>query len=256
MILNWIHNIFYLQKLVFVGILLTLVFSVSAQIEKKDIHQGNKAYDSKSYNIAEKNYLHALEKNNNSTTAMFNLGDAYYKQNKFSEAAEQFQMITHKPLSKDTLSKAYHNLGNALLKDKKYENAIDAYKQALKNNSTDEDSRYNLAYAQQMLKKEQQQNQNDKNKDNKDNKDNKKDQDKDKNKKDDKENKDKNEDKKNDKSDDKNKDNKEQQPQQNQLSKEDAQRLLDALLNDEKKLQESKKVNKIKGQKNTIEKDW
>lgn len=233
-------------------VLLIPSLSMMAQQEKKFIKEGNKNYTDKKYSDAEKKYKQGVSKNKDSYKAAFNLGDAYYKQGKYEEAAEQFQLLTHRATSKDTLSKAYHNLGNSLLQSKKYEESINAYKNALKNNPDDEDSRYNLAYAQRMLKQEQQQqqqNKDDKNKDNKDNKD-KKDQDKkDKDKKD--------QDQKNDQKDDKGEKNKEQQKQQQgQISKEDAQRLLDALQNDEKNLQDKMKKEKAKGVKVQIDKDW
>ncbi len=223
-----------------------------AQKEKKHIFEGNKLYDSKNYPQAEKQYSNALTKNKDSYKAAFNLGDAYYQQGKYEEAASQFQALTHKATSKDTLAKAYHNLGNSLLKAKKYQEAVDAYKQSLKNDPKDEDTRYNLAYAQQYLK--QQQNQQKKNDQNKDKQ-------KDEQKKDDKENKDKKdkkEDKKEDdqqKKDQENKDQKSDQPK-NQISKEDAERLLEALQNDERKLQEKKKAKKVKGSRVEVEKDW
>lgn len=227
-----------------------------SQQEKKFIREGNKQYDAKNYSEAEKNYSRGLNKNKDSYKSAFNLGDAYYQQGKYEEAAEQFQLLTHRPSSKDTLSKAYHNLGNSLMKSKKYQEGLDAYKNALKNNPDDEDTRYNLAYAQQMLKQQQQQQQK---KDDKDKKDNK---DKDnKDKKDNKDNKDKDKkdkDKKDDKSkEDKDKENKEKEkPKEDQISKEDAKRLLDALQNDEKNLQDRMKKGKTKGMKVDIEKDW
>ena len=214
----------------------------NAQKEKKFIHEGNKLYENKKYSEAEKNYQQSLNKNKDSYKGNFNLGDAYYKQGKYEEATQQFQALTHKATSKDTLSKAYHNLGNSLMKSKKYEESINAYKNALKNNPNDEDTRYNLAYAQQMIKQQQQQQ---KNKDNKDNKD----------KKNDKDNKDKKDDNK-DKKDNKEQKNKEQEQQKNQISKEDAQRMLDALQNDEKNIQDKLKKAKAKGVKTEIEKDW
>ncbi len=237
--------------------LLFFLFSFStmhAQQEKKYIKEGNKDYENKKYSDAEKNYSKALNKNKDSYKGAFNLGDAYYKQNKFEEAAEQFQSITHKATSKDTLSKAYHNLGNSLLKSKKYQDALEAYKNSLKNNPDDEDTRYNYSYAQQMLKQQQQQQKQDKDKkDNKDKKDDKKkDQkdkgDKDKKDKDKKDNKDKQ---------DKDKDNKDKEKkEQQQISKEDAKRILDALQNDEKNLQDKMKKGKVKGTKAKVEKDW
>lgn len=225
---------------------------VHAQEDKKYIKQGNELFESRKYPEAAKSYQQALKKNKGSYKANFNLGDAYYKQGKFEDAAQQFQALTHQATSKDTLSKAYHNLGNALLQSKKYEESIDAYKNALKSNPTDEDTRYNLAYAQQMLKQQQQQNK-DKDKDKKD---------KDKKDKDKKDKNDKNKDK--DKKDQEKKDKEEQkkqeqkkkkQQQPDQISKEDAQRLLDALQNDEKNVQNKAKKGK-QGIKVKIEKDW
>ncbi len=228
-------------------VLLMTSASVFSQKEKKFILEGNKQFVDKKYAEAEKNYKQGLNKNKDSYKAGFNLGDAYYKQGKYEEAAEQFQALTHRATSKDTLSKAYHNLGNSLLQSKKFEESISAYKNALKNNPDDEDTRYNLAYAQKMLQQQQQQ-QNKDDKDKKDNKDNKDKKDKDK----------KDEEKKDEKKDDKgDKDrDKEKQQQQGQISKEDAQRLLDALQNDEKNLQDKMKKEKTKGIKVQIEKDW
>lgn len=213
------------------------VFSI-AQQDKKFIIDGNKQYEKKNYAEAEKNYSRALGKNKNSYKGAFNLGDAYYKQGKYEDAANQFQRLTHSAASKDTISKAYHNLGNSLLKSRKYEESINAYKNALKNNPNDEDTRYNLSYAQQMLKQQQQ-----KNKDNKDKKD----------KKDDKKEKDKKDEKK---KDEKKQDKEKTQPQKDQISKEDANRVLDALQNDEKNLQNKLKKEPKQGMKVKIEKDW
>lgn len=236
--------------MVLLAVLLLLHISGFAQQEKKYIKEGNKNYAEKKYADAEKKYKLGASKNKDSYKAAFNLGDAYYKQGKYEEAAEQFQQLTHRATSKDTLAKAYHNLGNSLLQSKKYEESINAYKNALKNNPDDEDTRYNLAYAQKMLQQQQQQNKDDKNKDNKDNKDKN---DKDKKDKDKKDN-----DQKDDQKDDKGEKNKEQQKQQQQgqISKEDAQRLLDALQNDEKNLQDKMKKEKAKGVKVQIDKDW
>jgi len=211
----------------------------SAQKEKKLIIEGNKQYENKNYAEAEKSYKQGLNKNKDSYKGAFNLGDAYYKQEKYEEAAQQFQSLTHKATSKDTLSKAYHNLGNALLKSKKYEEIINAYKNALKNDPNEEDTRYNLSYAQQMLRQQQQQQNKDKDKK------------EDKDKKDDKKEKEKKEDKKDEK-----KKEQEKQPEKNKISKEDAKRLLDALQNDEKNLQEKMKKEKTQGVKVKIEKDW
>jgi Ca-activated chloride channel family protein len=219
-------------------ILLALLFvPVFAQEEKKHIREGNKQYENKDYLGAEQEYRQALEKKKDSFKAMFNLGDAYYKEGKYQEAAGQFEMLTGRKTSRDTLARVYHNLGNALLKQKQYEKSVAAYKNALKNNPDDEDTRYNLAYALKMLQQQQQKQDQQKQQQNQDKKDNK-------DKKDDKQ------DQKKDKQD------QQKQQQQPQMSKEDAQRLLDALNNDEKDIQKRLKKEKRKGQPTGTDKDW
>ena len=213
--------------------------------EQKLVREGNKLYKDKKYTEAEKNYLNALGKQANSYRGTFNLGDAYYKQGKFKEAAEQFEMLTAKPSGNDTLSKVYHNLGNSYLKQKEFEKSVNAYKNALKRNTEDEETRYNLAYAQKMLKQQQEQQKQEQQK-------------KDQEKKDKEKEKEKNQDKNDDKNKDKNKDEKKEQPQQQkqEISKEDAERLLEAMNNDEKKLRDKMNEKKIKVPKKQIDKDW
>ena len=122
--------------------------------EQKLVREGNKLYDEKKFTDAEKNYLNAIGKQPNSYRGAFNLGDTYYKQGKYKEASEQFEILSTRKTGDDTLSKVYHNLGNAYLKQKEFEKGINAYKNALKKNMSDEETRYNLAYAQKMLKQE------------------------------------------------------------------------------------------------------
>jgi len=239
---------------------LSLHFESLAQDDPALIRQGNKNYEKGKYGDAEQNYLNSLQKNKDSYKGAFNLGDAYYKQGKYKEAINQFEQLATKKVSKDTIAKAYHNLGNSYIenyksqpkmiandsanadKEKMLTDGIEAYKKALKNNPNDEDTRYNLAYANQLLKQQQKQNQ--QNKKNKDQKKDKKDQEKDN-----KEDKDK------DKNKQDNKDKKQDKNQQ-QLSKEDAKRMLDASNNEEKNTQEKLKKERVAGKKGDIEKDW
>ena len=163
-----------------------------------------------------------------------------YKQKKFADAGEQFNKIAESANSKPMAAEAYHNLGNSYLEDKKLQESIDAYKKSLLNNPKDDQTRYNLAYAQEKLKQQQQQNKksqqnkNDKDQQNKVNKNNK-----DKNKQ--------NQDKKDQQKD---------QQQPDKLSKEDAERMLEALNNNEKQTQEKLKNKKFQGGKLHITKDW
>ena len=252
-----------MKQLIIVILFLLPATGLFAQQEKSLVKDGNKLYEQKKYTEAEQNYRKSVQKKKN-TEGDFNLGDALYKQKKFDEAGQQFTQLAGTPGNKALAAKAYHNLGNSLLENKKLEESIDAYKKALINNPKDDETRYNLAYAQEKLKQQQKQN-----KDNKDNKDKKNDknqkdnknQDKKDDKKDDKNKDNKNQDKKDDKKDEnKNgqdkKDNKDQQQQPNKLSKEDAERMLDALNNDEKQTQDKLKNKKLKGVKMKIEKDW
>lgn len=209
--------------------------------EQKLVREGNKLYKEKKYADAQKNYLNALGKQSNSYRGAFNLGDAYYKQGKYKEAAEQFEMLTTRKTSNDTLAKVYHNLGNSYLKQKEFEKSISAYKNAMKKNDADEDTRYNLAFAQKMLKQQQQQQKQDQDKKDKE----KQEQDK----------KDENKDNKDEKNKDQKQDEKKGQQQQN-ISKEDAERLLEAMNNDEKKLRDKMNEKKAKAAHGQIEKDW
>jgi tetratricopeptide (TPR) repeat protein len=241
------HTLIYsIRSLIFV-ILSILCFQGIAQEDKKYIRRGNNLYEKEDFVGAEENYLKALEKNNQSTKADFNLGDAFYKQKKFAEAAQQFQKVAEKTNDKDLKANAYHNLGNSLLQAEKYQESVNAYKQSLKIDPTDDETRYNLAYAKKMLQQQQQQENKDKDKDKKD-----------EDKKEDKKNQEKKDQENKDKSDEKKEGDKdkEQQPQPNQLSKQEAKQMLDALNNQEKKVQAKLKKKKENTQKLNIEKDW
>ena len=219
-----------------------------AQQGKRYIKKGNELYQQQKYKEAEASYRRSVDKRSQPLEGNFNLGDALYKQKKFPEAVEQFNQIASSAKNnKAVAAQAYHNLGNSLISAKKLEEGIAAYKKSLINNPKDDETRYNLAYAQEMLKKQQQNK--DKNKDRK-NPDKNKDQ---QNKEQQKDQKDKDQNKNNDSGKDK-KD--QEQPKPGELSKEDAQRMLDALNNQEKDTQDKLKNKKFKGEKGRISKDW
>ncbi|SEB05694.1 Tetratricopeptide repeat-containing protein [Pedobacter hartonius] len=223
-----------------------------AQQGKRYIKKGNDLYKQQNYAEAEASYRKSVTPKSQSTEGNFNLGDALYKQKKFADAREQFSQIAGSANNSPAVkAQAYHNLGNSFVTDKKLEEGIAAYKKALINNPKDEETRYNLAYAQEMLKKQQQQKK-DKNKDQK-NKDNKKNQD---NKDQNKDKKDQDKDKKDQQNKDQNDQKQEPKPQPGQLSKEDAQSMLDAMNNNEKQTQDKLKNKKFKGEKARVAKDW
>ena len=234
-----------------------LIASVSlySQDDKKLIRKGNREYEKNKYPESEISYRKAVDKNKQSPDAVFNTGDALYKQNKFEDAGKQFIESTGQTNDKLKKSDGFYNLGNSLLKANKFPESIDAYKNSLKLNPRNPQAKYNLAYAADQLKKQQEQQQNKQTKDKKDNKDNEKNKNKDQNK-DQKDQKDKNKDQQN-KPNDQNKDqNQQQQPQNQQISKEDAQRLLNSLATDEKNVQEKVKLAKAAKTKVRTEKNW
>jgi len=218
-----------------------LGFSAFAQSEYKLIRRGNKAYSKNDFLESEVQYRQALEKNKYSFKANFNLGDALYKQNKFNEADSIYKDINTPGLSDAEKSMVYFNRGNSLFKQNKFKESADAYKMALKYNPTDMDAKYNLSEALRMMQNQQnQQNQNNNQQqnNNNDNKD-KKDQNQNNDKKDNKKNN--NKDNKDNQNDQQNNQNKNQQ-QQPKISKEDAERMLQALMQREKEIQD--KLNK------------
>jgi len=236
--------------------LLLISLSAYSQGERKFIRKGNQAYEDKDYTQSEVNYRKALEKDAHSFEANFNVGDALYKQEKYEEAADKFSSLTHRDVSDQKLARAYHNMGNALLKGKKLKESISAYKQALRYDPNDIETKHNLTYALRQLRKQQQQ---------------KKEQDR---KQQDKQDQNQQQQKKNqqDQKDQQDQQNQQQDQQQDQkkqqqqspqggsgkqrISKEDARRLLQALENDEKQLQKKLKKKKAKPVKVKTTKNW
>ena len=243
--------------------LLCISFATLAQEKDKNLPKGNEEFEAKKYADAEANYRISQSKIVKNSTASYNLGNAIYRQNQPSEAKFSFLKAIENTMSFSEKHRAFHNLGNVFIKEKKYSQAVEAYKNALRNNPNDEETRYNYALAKKMLKENPPKNDDKKNKD-KNKKDDKKDGDKDKkenDKKDDKKegDKDKKEENKQDNKDKKqDKNNQSQQPQSKPggISKERLQNLLDAVNNEEKKIQDKVNAQKVKGKPVETEKDW
>ncbi|HNY02337.1 MAG TPA: tetratricopeptide repeat protein [Bacteroidales bacterium] len=221
-------------------ILLTLfTFAGLAQKENRLLRQGNGNFEKGNFKDAEKDYRKALEINQQSAKGQFNLGTAVYKNNNFEEATKIYSGLAGQKAPRDIQSKVYHNLGNSFLQSKEYEKSIQAYKNALMNDPKNQDTKYNLEYAKMMLKKQQQQQQ--QQQQNQDKKDDKKDQ----------------KDKQQQNQDQQQKNDQQKQPQdQKKISKDDAERMLEALKNDEKRTMQKVKKQKARVQVVGIEKDW
>lgn len=233
-----------------------------AQEKDKTLPKANEEYAEKQFVEAEANYRISHSKFPKRTVAPFNLGNAIYKQNQAAEAKFAYTNALSNTKSRVQRHKVFHNLGNVFMKEKNYTNAVEAYKNALRNKPSDEETRYNYALAKKMLK-DNPPPKDDKNKDkDKDKKDDKKDGEKDKkdqDKKDDKKDgdKDKKDDKGDkDKKDEKPKDEGKPKPMPGGISKQRLENLLDAVNNEEKKIQDKVNAQKVKGKPMKTEKDW
>jgi tetratricopeptide (TPR) repeat protein len=203
---------------------------------RKDIREGNKEYKQEKYTDAEVDYRRALEANARSIEAAYNLGNTLYRQGKLQEALEQYQVVANnKESDKAKLSMAWHNTGNIMMAAKDYGKSIDAYKMALRNNPKDDETRYNLALAQKLLENQQDQNQ-----------DQKQDQNKDQKQQDQQQ-----------KQDQQDQQQQEQQQNPNEMSKQNADQILDAMMQEEKNTQEKVKMEQVKQQKQKkTDKNW
>ncbi len=245
-----------MRNLIFYSVLL---LSLATFAQEKDIYlpKANDEFVAKKYADAEANYRISISKSPSKAIASYNLGNSIYKQNQASEAKFAYLKAIENTKTRPEKHQAFHNLGNVFMKEKNYTQAVEAYKNALRNNPQDEETRYNYALAKKMLKENPPKD--DKKKDKKDKKDDKKDQDKkDQDKKDqDKKDQDKEDDKKEgDKDKKEDKPEEKPQPKPGGISKERLQNLMDAVNNEEKKVQDKVNAKKIKGKPVQTEKDW
>ncbi len=239
-------------KIISANIILGVILLSSValpQSTRELINKGVDLYKEGKVTDAEVNFKKGLEKAPKNYIANFNLGDAYYKEQRFDEAIKSYQKALAESKTSNQKAEVYHNIGNSLLKDKKIDESIEAYKQALKLSPGDPETKYNLSYALSQKNNQQNKNQNkDKNKNDKNKKNNK-------DNKNQQNNKDQNKNNKNDQNKDQNQqDQQKQQQPKNQISKADAERILNALKNNEKDLQ--KKLRKINGKVVKTDKDW
>ena len=207
------------------------------------LRSGNKLYNDSLFIKAEVDYRKALEINPKSTDAMFNLANALLMQQKAKEAMEQYESVSKIEKDKEKLAQIYHNMGVILQSSKQLPQCIEAYKESLRNNPKDDETRYNLALAQKQLKDQQQNQQN-------------QDQQQQQQQKQEEEKQDQNKDQQEQEQKDQQQQNQQQQQQnKNEMSKENAQQLLNAVMQDEKNVQDKvKKQIQIQGKK--LEKDW
>ena len=262
-------------------------YQMYAQVDRKEVRKGNRVFDKENYKEAEVEYRKALIKDSVSVAANYNLGNTLYRMDDAVNAEKNYSAVADSvaklPMDIDwkegmvknknsAPADVYHNLGNSYLAQKKYSEAVQAYKESLKRNPSDMDTKTNLAYAQKKLEDQQnQQNQQNQNQDQNQNQQNQDQQNQDQNKDQNKDNKDQNQDKNNqDKNNqdqnnqDQNKDNKDQNQDQKdgqgnppKITPQAAEQMLQAM--QEKENQTQDKVNKEKAKalkSKQKEKNW
>jgi tetratricopeptide (TPR) repeat protein len=210
-------------------------FSVAAfaQNERKYVRRGNKLFmeavkdttrlDTTKFRQAEEEYRKALNLRPGNEQWNFNLAGAQYKQMRFEEAERKFEELAEKFDTPEEQARALHNIGNSQLMQQRIDESIESYKEALRRNPNDLDTKYNLAYAQMLKNQRQQQQQNQ-----------------------DQQNEQQNQDQQ-----------QQQQQQQTKISRQDAEQLLQALQNDERDIQEKvKKEKAAKARRIRTEKEW
>ena len=217
---------------------------LNGQSAHKLLRQGDKAYKKESYQEAEENYRKSLDKAN-SVSGKFNLGNSLYNQERFEEAIEQYRESQSPNITDIEKANALYNLGNAQLSAGQVEEAISSYKDALRLNNEDEDIARNLFLAKVMQQQQQEQQQQQQNQQNEE----------DQNQDQSQEESDNNEQQQQESStvDNEGAQNTETPTPQN-LSKEDALKLLQVIENEEKNVQE--KLRKMSGSKKKPKKDW
>lgn len=214
--------------------------SASAQNDRQFIRNGNRLYRQQNYAKAEIEYRKALGKNPNNSQAMYNLGCALLMQQKDSAAVQQLQNAGKIEKAKVRKAMVYHNIGVICQKHQLFGEAIEAYKESLRNNPSDNETRYNLALCMRQQKSQNNQNKNNKNKQNKDKKNNQKQ----------KQNKDK-------QKQDKDKQNKQKQDQQKEkMSKDNAEQLLNYAEQEEKATQQRLNRQRVQPQQRHLQKNW
>lgn len=224
------------------------------------VHEANQLINEDKFVSAEMEYRKAISEQPASVAGVYNLGNSYYRKGNFEEALYRQQQAAKNAANKEEKHKAFHNIGNILMQNKQCKEAVEAFKNALRNDPIDDETRYNLVIAKECAEQQQDENKDDEKKD-----EDKKDQDqKDQDKKEDQKDKedqnkdqgDQKQDEKGKPKEDQNKQDQQQQPHQQQLSPQQIKNLLEAMNNQEQKTQEKMNAEKQKGIPVKTAKDW
>ena len=248
----------------------TLCATAQTMTESDHIRNGNKLYADSLFEKAEIEYRKALELNPTSVDAMYNLGNALFSQaakseEKGNEALKQYATAAKLETDKSKLAQIYHNLGTLLYSAQQYPQSVEAYKESLRNNPHDHETRYNLAKAMYMNKK-QQQNQQDQQQENQDQEQNQEQQQQEQQQQEQQQQEQQQQEQQQQQQEQQQQEQQQQQQEQQeqqqsqqneeQISKENAEQILNALMQDEKDIQEKQKKMMQQHQGKTFDKDW
>jgi Ca-activated chloride channel family protein len=218
-----------LHSTIYISVLLVIsLSSVKAQTADALIRQGNRFYDKQDYEQSLSNYNKALKKSPGNPNANFNQGDALFRKNDYEKSAASYDDVLQSKADEKIRQNAYYNKGVAMIKQKKLDESIDAWKNALRLNASDSDARENLVKALMEKKKQDQQQQQQNKKDQKDKKQDKQKQDQ---------------------------QNNQPKPQQSKLTKQQVEQYLKSLIQREKDVQDKMNENKNHSLSQP-EKDW
>lgn len=253
------------------NILLTSIFicctlcGTAQQMTEQDyIRSGNKFYADSLFEKAEVEYRKALEINSASTDALYNLGNALFNQiaqtpAKAGESLDQYKTAAKLETDKARLAQIYHNMGVLLYLGEQYGESVAAYKESMRNNPHDDETRYNLAKAMYMNKQQEQQ-KNEQEQEQEKQEQEQQQQEQQKEEQQQQQEQQQQEQQNQEQQEQQNQQQQEQQAQQQQseeqISKENAEQILNALMQDEKDIQEKQKKMMQQQQGKTLDKDW
>lgn len=221
----------------FLSLFLVPCSLVFGQREASDVRKGNKQYNKQDYNAAEISYRRALNTNKESYAAQYNLGEALFKQDKYPEALAAYESAARmldKNKDKEQMAKVMHNIGNCQFAQQQYDKAVAAFQESLRANPKDNDTRYNLVKAMEMLQQQQQQQQNQNQQQ--------------------QEQQQQQQEQQQEQQEQQQQQQEQQQEQEQQMDQETAERILQALEQDEQDTQE--KMERQQGKKRRVEKEW
>lgn len=239
---TWLRRLLAPRSTLLASCLLLFSLAAMSQTDRDYIRRGNRLMRDSIYDKAQVEYQKAIERDNTNPISHYNLGNALLYQNKAEDAMKEYETAARLEKDKGRLAQIYHNMGVVLQAAKQFDKAVACYRNSLRNDPTNNETRYNYALSLFQLKKNQ---------NNQDNQD----QQKDDQGKDEKQEQQQQQQQQQQQEQDK-KDEQQQQPQPEQMSRENAEQMLNAAMQDEKATQEKIQRSQQQHQQKRLQKQW